>query len=62
MGHIRLEADVIVNRIPETLFAPQVSHGRLDGDVPEQKLNLLQFTARLMAQPCTGPMPMPHAA
>jgi hypothetical protein len=32
---------VIVSRIPETLFAPEVSLGRLDGDVTEQKLNLL---------------------
>jgi len=45
---------VIVNRIPETLLAPQVSLPRLDGDVTQQELNLLQFTAGLMAQSRTG--------
>jgi len=47
--------DVIVNRIPETLLAPEVSLRRLDGDVTQQKLNLLQFAACLMAESCTGP-------
>ena len=54
-GRIRLQADVIVNRIPKTLLAPEVSLRRLDGDVTQQKLNLLQFAACLMAQSCTGP-------
>lgn len=52
---IWLQTDVIVNCIPETLLASQVSLRRLDGDVTQQKLNLLQFTAGLMAQSCTGP-------
>jgi hypothetical protein len=45
---------VIVDRIAETLLAPEVSLRRLDGDVTQQKLNLLQFAASLMAQSCTG--------
>ena len=48
---------MIVNGVPETLLAPQVSLRRLDGDVTQQKLNLLQFTAGLMAQSRTGPSP-----
>ena len=54
-GRILLQADVIVNGIPETLLVPQVSLRRLDGDVTQQKLNLLQFAAGLMAQSRTGP-------
>jgi hypothetical protein len=41
---------VIVNGIPETLLAAQISLRRLDGDVTQQKLNLLQFAPCLMAQ------------
>jgi hypothetical protein len=43
------------NGIPETLLAPQVSFCCLDGDVTQKKLDLLQFTAGLMAQSRTGP-------
>jgi len=45
----RLQADVIVDRIPESLFATQVPFRRLHRNVPQQELNLLQFTASLMA-------------
>jgi hypothetical protein len=45
---------VIVDRIAETLLAPEVSLRCLDGDMTQQKLNLLQFAASLMAQSCTG--------
>jgi hypothetical protein len=47
---IRLDADRIVDRIPESLFAPQIALSRLNADVPEQELNLLQFSARFVAQ------------
>jgi hypothetical protein len=50
---------VIVDRIAETPLAPEVSLRCLDGDVTQQKLNLLQFTASLMAQSCTGTSFMP---
>jgi len=45
---------VIVDRITETLLAPVVAFRRLNGDVTQQKLNLFQFAASLMAQSCTG--------
>ena len=45
---------MIVDRIPEMLLAPEASLRRLDGDVTQQKLNLLQFAACLMAQSGTG--------
>jgi hypothetical protein len=51
----RLQADVIVDRIPEWLFAPQVPFRRLLRNVPQQELNLLQFTASLMAQAGASP-------
>jgi hypothetical protein len=41
---------VIVDRIAEMLLAPEVSLRCLDGDVTQQKLNLLQFAASLMAR------------
>jgi hypothetical protein len=34
---------VIVDRITETLLAPEVAFRCLDGDVTQQKLNLFQF-------------------
>jgi hypothetical protein len=51
----RPQADVIVDRIPESLFAPQVPFRRLHRNVSQQKLNLLQFPTSLMAQ--TGASP-----
>ena len=45
---------MIVDRIPEMLLAPEASLRRLDGDVTQQKLNLLQFAASLVAQSCAG--------
>jgi hypothetical protein len=43
---------VIVDRITETLLAPEVAFRGLDGDMTQQKLNLFQFAASLMAQSC----------
>jgi hypothetical protein len=40
---------VVVNRVPETLLAPEVSLRRLDGAVTQQELNLLQLTSCLVA-------------
>jgi hypothetical protein len=37
---LRLKADVVVDGIPQSLFAAQIPFGRLDADVPEQELNL----------------------
>ena len=51
---VRLHADVIVDRIPETLLAPEISLRRLDGDVTQEKLDLFQFASGLVAQACAG--------
>ena len=50
----RLKADAIVHCAPEALLAPEVSLGRFHGDVPQQKLDLLQLTARGMTQASAG--------
>jgi len=46
---------VVVDRVAESLFAPQVAFRRLHRNMTEQKLNLPQFTASLMAQTGTSP-------
>ena len=56
------DADPIVDGGTNALHAAQVSLGRLNGDVPEEELNLLQFAARGMTQPGTRSADMPHAA
>jgi len=47
---LRLEADHIVHGGLQVLFAAEVSLGRLDGHVPEQKLNLLECAAGEVSQ------------
>ena len=47
----RLDAQRIVDGDSELLFAPEIPLRRLDGHVPEQELNLLQFAAGQMALP-----------
>lgn len=54
-GRIRLQTDVIVDRIAQSLLTPKVSLSRLNGDMTEQELNLFQLASGLMAKPCTGP-------
>lgn len=54
-GRVRLQSNVVVNGFLEPLFASEVSLCRLDGDVTQEKLNLLQFASGLVAQPCAGP-------
>jgi hypothetical protein len=44
------QPDPIIDHVVETLFAPQISLCCLHRYVSQQKLNLLQFTAALMAQ------------
>jgi hypothetical protein len=55
-------AKSIVDSVPEPLLAAQVSLRRLNTDMPEQKLNLLQLSAGFVTQPGTRPSLMPHAA
>ena len=37
------------------LFATKISFGCLNGNVTEQKLDLLKFAPGGVAKPCTGP-------
>jgi hypothetical protein len=43
---IRFDSQSIVHRDPELLFASEVALGRLDGDVAEEELELVEFAAR----------------
>ena len=45
-----LKADVVVDGISQPLFAAQIPFGRLDADVPEQELNLFEFSTGLVTQ------------
>jgi hypothetical protein len=47
---VRSEIEKIVQWMPEILFAAEIAFRGLDRCVPEQKLNLLQFTPAIMAQ------------
>jgi hypothetical protein len=46
----RLESDSVVHGVSQPLLASEIAFCRLDAHVPEQKLNLLEFAAGLMAQ------------
>jgi hypothetical protein len=46
---VRLNADLVVNRSAEALFASKVSLCCLYGSVAEQELNLFQLAARRVA-------------
>ena len=39
------DPDGVVDGVSQPLLAPQIALGRLNADVPEQELNLLQFPA-----------------
>ena len=49
-----LQADAIIDSIPDSLLATKVALRRLDAHVTEQKLNLLKFASCLMAKAGTG--------
>jgi hypothetical protein len=46
---------LVVDGTLNPLFATEVSFRCLNRNVTEQKLDLLQFAARGVAKPCTGP-------
>jgi len=47
---IRSEVKKVVHWMPEVLFAAEIAFRGLHGGMPEQELNLLQFTAAIVAQ------------
>jgi hypothetical protein len=59
---IRSEVEKIVHGMPEILFAAEIALRSLHRSMAEQELNLLQFTAAIMAQLRARPPVMPHAA
>jgi hypothetical protein len=57
-----LNANSVVDGRRNALRAAQVALRRLNRDVAEEKLNLLQLSACSAAQACAGATLMPHAA
>ncbi len=51
----RLDADPIVNGVGNPLLAAKISLGRLNRHVSKEKLNLVEFTAGLMAEQRASP-------
>jgi hypothetical protein len=51
---IWFDSQTIVHGIPELLLASEIALRRLDGNVAEQELDLVQFAARQVAQTRTG--------
>ena len=46
---LRLNSELVVNGATQPLLAAEVSFGRLNRNVPEQELNLVEFSAGKMA-------------
>src|SRR6266498_2692924 len=51
---LRLDAHPVIDSLAELLLASEVALGGLDRDVPKQKLNLIQFAAGKVTQPCAS--------
>jgi hypothetical protein len=50
----RLDAHSVIDRVAELLLASEVALSGLNGDMPEQELDLIEFTTREVAQPCAS--------
>ena len=55
ISRIRLDANAIIDRQSNPLFAPKVALCRLNRNVSQEELDLLQLASRRMAEPSTGP-------
>jgi hypothetical protein len=51
---VRSKVEKIVHWMPEILFAAEIVFRRLDGDMPQQELDLLQLSTIVVAQLRTG--------
>jgi hypothetical protein len=51
---LRFQANPVIDRVPQALFAPKVSLSRLDGHMAEEKLDLFEFASSLVAESGTG--------
>jgi hypothetical protein len=52
---VRLDANSVIDCILKTLLTTEVPLGRLDGDMAEQKLDLVQFPSGIAAKACASP-------
>ncbi len=50
-----LYSDFVVDGILDPLFAAEIAFGCLNGNVTEQKLDLLQFASGRVTEPSAGP-------
>src|ERR1035437_4915373 len=60
--HRHPQLDPVIRCVHQILLRTEVTLGRLHRSVPEEQLNLLQFTARRATQLRAGATVMPHAA
>jgi len=51
---VRSEVEKIVHWMPEILFAAEIVFRRLNGNMPQQELDLLQLSTIVVAQLRTG--------
>ena len=52
---VGFNADSVIDRISKTLLTAKIPLGRLDGDVAQQKLDLVQVPSGIAAQTRAGP-------
>jgi hypothetical protein len=57
-----LDADPVVSGVLKALLTAKIPLSRLDRDVAQQELDLVQFPTGIAAQAGAGPAVMPHAA
>jgi hypothetical protein len=56
------DAQSVVNSVPKLLLAPEVSFCRLDRDMPQEELDLIQFATGKVAQTGAGTPSIPISA
>src|SRR4249920_2258231 len=52
---VGFNADPVIDRVSKMLLTAKIPLGRLDGDVSQQKLDLVQVPSGIATQPCAGP-------
>ena len=52
---LRFDADAVVHRSANSLLAAEITLRRLDGDMAQQELDLLQLSSRFATQAGAGP-------
>jgi hypothetical protein len=58
----RFNSDAVVDRAADSLLTAEILFCCLNGDVPEEKLDLVKFTTCCMAEAGARPPVMPNAA